>query len=307
MGGIGDWLFGGEKVTKNPYRAWAERGPTAMNNYYDQALADARVQYDQYWSVWNNQMATVDQMFHRSSEAYGRMYASGMADLDAQWKQASKEFDTQVEDIRKQEKEGQANLTRKAYGSGLVGTTAQRDWKAGLEDRANEAVNEVEDRRLQAEDQINRAKLDLKAQHAAGMADTHQLAGATRIDTLSKAPIGPAPWVDLGLEKMMAMYATPWESYAQDIVEKTPGMITDVMAPAFFSGLGSAGAMALTGGLAGLGGAPAAATTAASTASSPDFWGFGNMWKQGMQDIGEQLGHYFTGGDLGSQLRNYFR
>jgi len=249
MGGIGDWLFGGEDVQLNPYRAWAEHGPTSMNNYYDQALADARVQYDQYWSVWNNQMATVDQMYSRSSEAYGRMYESGMADLDAQLKQANKEFDTQVEDVRKQEKKGQANLTRKQHASGLVGTTAVRDWKAGLEDRANEAAGEIEDRRLQAQDQVSRAKLDLKAQRAAGMADTEQLAGAARISTLGQAPIGPNPVVDLGLEKMMAMYATPWEDYARDIVTKSPGMITDVMAPAFFSALGSAGAGALTGGL----------------------------------------------------------
>tara|TARA_R100000808_G_scaffold23310_1_gene51596 strand:+ start:4273 stop:5199 length:927 start_codon:yes stop_codon:yes gene_type:complete len=247
--GFMEYMFGGTESTANPMRHWAHMGPQSVTSYYDQAIADARTQYDQYWSVWNQQMAAVERMFAGSDIAYASMYESSLADIDGQMAQANKQFDRQIADIRKQERQGQGALTRKAHASGLVGTTAQRDWKAGLEDRANEAVSEVEDRRSEAEERAQRARLSAESQLAAGLADTNRMAGSKLIDVLSMAPIGPYPGIELGFEKMQQLYGTPWESYAADIKKDLGGgLFGDVIMPAAIGGLTSG----LTGGLSSL-------------------------------------------------------
>lgn len=235
--GFMDFMFGGKEETANPMRHWAEVGPSAVGNYYDQAILDSVRQYEQYWSVWEQQMAAVDQMFAGSTVAYDRMYESTIADLDGQWSQANKQFDKQVADIRKQEEKGQGALTRKQHASGLVGTTAGRDWKAGLEDRANDAVGDVEDRRADARAQVDRAKLAAEAQRAMGMAETDRMSGASLIEVLGKAPIGASAPLELSIQKAQQVYGTPWEQYAAPSVTETEGFFQSTLAPALAGGL----------------------------------------------------------------------
>lgn len=236
MGGFMEYMFGGTKKTPNPLREWAGMGRLAVSNYYDQAIADSRMQYDRYWSVFTQQLDLVENMFAKNKAAYQASYDSQMADI-------TKQSTTAIEDIRRRERQGKGQIARKSFASGLVGTTAVEDWKAGLEDRATEAVDAVNDR-------ADKAKMAADAQLASGLAQTDQMYAQAKIDTLARAPIGPAPWIDLGFQKLYNMYATPWESYAADIEKDLGrGLFGDVIVPAAVGAAVSGGVGAAMGGL----------------------------------------------------------
>ena len=264
--GFMDFLFGGEEETANPLRAWGEQGPGAVWNYYESAIADSGRVMQDYWSVWEQQMSAVKDMYSGSMSAIDQSYQSALQNIGVQrqdfnaWdkkqrKSLDKQRDDQVEGIRDQEKTGSANLTRKAFSTGLQGATASKQWQAGLEDRANEAVADIEEnratmaddlsaRRLQAERGFTSAESDLAARRAAIEQSTKQSQMSSLIDVLGRAPIHADPAIDLRLAQQQGFYGTPWENYIKPTVEKSPGLITDVLLPAAVSGL----AGGLTGG-----------------------------------------------------------
>lgn len=275
--GFLDFLFGGEEETPNPLRQWGQQGPGAVWNYYESAIADSRRVMEDYWSIWTQQMSAVNKMYSGSMSVIDQSYDSALQNIGVQrsdfraWeskqrRELDKQRDRQVEDIRDQEKTGSANLTRKSYASGLIGSTAAKQWQAGLEDRANEAVSEIEEnratmlddltaRRVQAERGFTAAEADLASRRAAIAQATKQQQMQSLISVLGSAPIAADPGIDLRLAQAQGFYGTPWENYIKPNVEKTPGLITDVLLPAAASGLvgGFTGGFgsALGGGLGG--------------------------------------------------------
>ena len=275
--GFLDFLFGGEEETANPMRQWGQQGPQATWNYYESAIADSRRVMGDYWSIWTQQMDAVKNMYSGSMSSIGQSYDAALQGISSQrsdfndWERKQRrdldeQRDKQIEGIRDQEKTGSANLTRKSYASGLVGSTASKQWQAGLEDRANEAVGEVEEnrarmaddlsaRRVQAERGFTAAEADLAAKRAAMEQAAKQGQMSSLIDVLGRAPIHADPGIDLRLAQAQGFYGTPWESYINPTVTKTPGLITDTLLPAAVSGLagGFTGGFgsALGGGLGG--------------------------------------------------------
>ena len=257
--GFLDFLFGGEEETPNPMRQWGEQGPQATWNYYESAIADSQRVMQDYWSIWTQQMNAVKQMYAGSMSSIGRNYDAALLNIASQrmdfndWeskqrRDLDRQRDKQVEDIRDQEKTGLANLKRKSLASGLMGSTAAQQWEAGLEDRANEAVAEIEEnranmaddlsaRRVQAERGFTAAEADLSARRAAMEQASMQSQMSSLIDILGRAPIAADPGIDLRLAQAQGFYGTPWESYTSPIVTQTPGLITDTLLPAAASGL----------------------------------------------------------------------
>lgn len=304
--GFLDFLFGGEEETPNPLRAWGEQGPGAVWNYYESAIADSGRVMQDYWNTWTAQMNAVNEMYSGSMSAIDQSYQSALQNIGVQRKDFSdwekkqrksldKQRDDQVKGIRDQEKTGSANLTRKSYASGLIGSTAAKQWQAGLEDRANEAVADIEEnratmsddlsaRRVQAERGFTSAEADLAARRAAIEQSTKQAQMASLIDVYGRAPISADPAIDLRLAQSQGFYGTPWENYIKPNVEQTPGLITDVLLPSAVSGLagGFTGGFgsALGGGLGG-------------QASS---W-FGNLFGGGGTSVNAMAGTITGGGN----------
>ena len=291
--GFLDFMFGGKEEQENPMRHWAMHGPTAVSNYYDSAILDAQKQTGQYWGIWTAQMQAVDNMFKKSTSAWNQQYNATRNDLLAQqdelnrWHQrqtsnVNSQYDNAIqritnqanetkENIRDQEKSGQASLQRKKFSSGLIGTTAGKNWSAGLEDRANEAVGDVDtelnnavtdyesqrtaalsqidDVKINTEDQFTGALNQLASSKATGLADIESAWAQMLINTLGGAPIGADPSNELQFRKAQELYGTPWEQYAQPIVTETPGMFQDVFMPAFGSALLGGLGQGLSGGL----------------------------------------------------------
>tara|TARA_R100000664_G_scaffold34137_1_gene54301 strand:+ start:1497 stop:2450 length:954 start_codon:yes stop_codon:yes gene_type:complete len=257
--GFLDFLFGGEEETPNPMRQWGIQGPQATWNYYESAIADSRRVMRDYWSIWTQQMDAVKNMYSGSMDSIESNYNAARANIALQrsdyndWERQqrqdlNRQRDKQIKDIRDQEKTGAANLTRKSYASGLIGSTAAKQWQAGLEDRANEAVAEVEEnranmandlsaRRVQAERGFTAAEADLAARRAAMEQASMQSQMSSLIDVLGRAPIAADPGIDLKLAQAQGFYGTPWESYTNPIVTETPGLITDTLLPAATGGL----------------------------------------------------------------------